>query len=63
MVEVANDERQRRAERAALTEAGEHLDGVGLELLPWAAAVPELAAPQVGVDRGPLEPEPRGQAR
>ena len=62
MVEVADDERQRRAERARLPEAREHLDGVGLELLARAPAVPELAAPQVGVDRLPVEPQPRGQA-
>ena len=62
MVEVADDERQRRAERAPLPEAGEHLDRVGLELLARAAPVPELAAAQVGVDRGPVEQQPRGQA-
>ena len=62
MVEIADDERQRRAERVGLAEAGEHLDGVGLELLARAAAVAELAAPQVGVDRLAVEPQPRGQA-
>ena len=36
---------------------GEHLDGVGLELLARAAAVAELAPPQVGVDRGAVERE------
>ena len=62
VVEVADDERQRRSERQCLAETGEHLDGVGLELLARAAAVAELAPPQVGVDRGAVEPEARGQA-
>ena len=62
VVEVADDERQRRAERARVPEAGEHLDRVGLELLARAPTVPQLAAAQVGVDRGAVEPQPRGQA-
>ena len=53
---------ERRAERHCLAEAGEHLDGVGLELLARAAAVAELAPPQVGVDRGAVEPQAGGQA-
>ncbi len=62
VVEIADDERQRRSERECLAETREHLDGVGLELLARAAAVAELAPPQVGVDRGAVEPEARGQA-
>ena len=44
-----------------MAQPGEHLDGVLLDLLPRAAAVPLLAAPQVGVDRLPLEDETRRQ--
>ena len=61
VVEVADDERQRGAERVGMPEAREHLDGVGLELLPRAPAVSELAAPQVGVDRLSVEPQPGGE--
>ena len=62
VVEIADDERQRRSERVRLAQPGEHLDGVGLELLARAAAVAELAPPQVGVDRGAVEPQARRQA-
>ena len=61
MVAVRDDERERRAERDAVPQAGEHLDLVGLELLPRAPAVPLLAPAQVGVDRLLLEPQPGGQ--
>ena len=43
-------------------EAGEHLDLVRLDLLARPAAVALLAAPQVGVDRLPVEDEPRREA-
>ena len=46
-----------------LAQPGEHLDRVGLELLARAAAVAELAPPQVGVDRGAVEAEARRAAR
>ena len=62
VVAVADDERERRAERASVAEAGEHLDLVGLDLLARAAAVALLAAAQVGVDRVAVEQEPGGQA-
>ena len=61
MVAVADDERERCAERAAVPEAGEHLDLVLLELLARAAAVALLAPVEVGVDRSPVEREPRRQ--
>ena len=61
MVAVADDERERRPERAAVTEAGEHLDLVLLELLARAAAVALLAPVQVGVDRRAVERQPAGQ--
>ena len=54
---VPHDERERRAERAAVAEAGEHLDAVLLDLLARRAAVALLPALQVGVDRS------RGRAR
>ena len=63
VVAVADDERERRAERAAVAEAREHLDLVGLDLLARRAAVALLAAAQVGVDRRPVEDEARRQAR
>ena len=62
MVAVPDDERQRRAERAPVPQAGEHLDLVRLDLLARAAAVALLAPPQVGVDRVPVEDEPGRQA-
>ena len=61
VVAVADDERERRAERAAVPQAGEHLDLVRLDLLARAAAVALLAPAQVGVDRRPVEHEPAGQ--
>src|SRR5262245_872656 len=42
VVDVADDERERRAERATVAESGEHLDAVLLDLLPRRAAVPLL---------------------
>ena len=57
VVAVADDERERRAERAAVAQAGEHLDRVGLDLLPRAAAV---ALPGGARGRGR---SPRGRAR
>ena len=63
VVAVADDERERRAERAPVAKAREHLDLVRLDLLARRAAVALLAAPEVGVDRGPVEDEPRRQAR
>src|SRR5262249_2763473 len=61
MVAVADDERQRRPERAAVAEAREHLDLVGLDLLPRAAAVALLAAAEVLVDGLAVEREARGK--
>ena len=51
VVAIADDERERRPQRAAVAEAGEHLDGVGLDPLARASPVALLAAPQIGVDR------------
>ena len=62
VVDVADDERERRAERAAVPEPGEHLDPVLLDLLPRRAAVALLAPLQVGVDRLAVELEPGRQA-
>ena len=61
MVAVADDERERRAERAAVAEAGEHLDLVRLDLLARRAAVALLAPAEVGVDRVLVEDEPAGR--
>jgi hypothetical protein len=57
VIAIADDERQRRAERPAVAEARVDLDPVGLDLLARAAPVPLLAAAQVGVDRRPVEHE------
>jgi hypothetical protein len=62
VVAVADDERERRAERPALPQSGEHVDLVLFDLLPRAAAVSLLAPPQVGVDRLLVEDEARRQA-
>ena len=62
VVAVADDERERRAERAAVPEAGVDLDLVGLDLLARAAPVALLAAAQVRVDRGLVERQPGRQA-
>ena len=62
MIRVADDERERRAERPAVAEAREHLDFVGLDLLARAAPVALLAAAEIGVDRRTVEHEPGGQA-
>ena len=59
MVAVADEERERRAERPAVAETGEHLDLVLLDLLARAPAVALLAPAQVGVDRGLLHRQPR----
>ncbi len=45
-----------------MADAGEHLDGVGLDLHPAAAAVSALAAAEVGVDGGAVDGNARGQA-
>ena len=62
VVAVPDDERERRAERAPVAEAGVDLDLVGLDLLARAAAVALLAAAEVGVDRGLVERQARRQA-
>ena len=62
VVAVRDEQRERRAERAAVAQAGEHLDPVLLDLLPRAAAVALLAAREVGVDRVAVEHEPGRQA-
>ncbi len=61
MVPVGDDERKRSSERPPVAEAGQHLDAVGLDLLTRTAPVSPLAPAQVGVDRVPVEHEPRGQ--
>ena len=60
MVAVRDDERERRAERDAVTQAGEHLDLVLLELLPRASAVALPAAAEVVVDRSRSSLRPAG---
>ena len=62
MIAVPDDERQRRAQRPAVPQAGEHLDLVRLERLPRAATVPLLAPPQVGVDGFPIDRQAGRQA-
>ena len=62
VVAVGDLERDRAAERAAVADAGGDLGGVALDLHAPAAAVAELAARHVAVDRLAVELEPRGQA-
>src|SRR3954453_3556589 len=62
VVAIPDDERERRAERPAVPQAGEDLDGVGFDALPRAATVSLLPPPEIGVDRAALEDEARGQA-
>src|SRR5262249_10357113 len=59
VVAVADDERERRAQRPAVPQPREHLDLVRLDLLARAPSVAPLAASQVRVDRLPAEHEPR----
>jgi hypothetical protein len=61
VVAVADDERERRAERPSVPQPGEHLDFVLLDLLARAPPVSVLASAQVGVDRASVEREPGGQ--
>src|SRR3954468_21334793 len=63
VVAIPDNERERRAERPALPQAGEHLDGVGFDALPRTSAVALLPAPEIGVDGAAIEDEARGQAR
>ena len=62
VVAVPNEERERRAERAAVAQAGDHLDAVLLELLPRTSSVALLATREIRVDRVPVELEPGRQA-
>ena len=61
MVAVADDEGERGAERRPVPETGQDLDLVRFQLLARAAAVAFAPAPQVVVDLGSLELEPRGE--
>src|SRR6478609_5599285 len=61
VVAVADDERERRAERPAVAKARVDLDPVGLDLLAGTAPVPLLAPAEVLVDRRPVEHEPGRQ--
>ena len=62
VVAVGDLEGDGAAERAAVADAGGDLRGVPLDLHPPAAAVAELAARHVAVDRLAVELEPGGQA-
>ena len=60
---VPDDERERRPDRLAVPEPGEHLDAILLDLLARRAAVALLAALEVGVDRVAVELETGREAR
>src|SRR5262245_6556730 len=60
VVAVADDERERRTERPPVAEPGEHLDLVGLDLLPRGAPVALLSPPQVVLDPVFVQKEARG---
>ena len=57
MVAVADDEREGRSERLAVTQAGEHLDLVLFQLLPRTSPVALTPAGEVAVDRLAVELE------
>ena len=61
VVAIGDEQRDRAAERAAVADAGGDLGGVALDLHAPAAAVAELAARHVGVDRLQVELEARGE--
>ena len=58
----ADDERERRSERGAVAEPGEHLDLVLLELLAGLRPYPWRRRREVVGDRLAVEPKPGGQA-
>ena len=62
VVAVGDPHGDRAAERAAVADPGGDLGAVALDLHAPAAAVAELAARHVAVDRGQVELEARGQA-
>ena len=62
VVAVPDDQGDRAAEGHPVADAGEDLDGVGLDLHAAAAAVAALAAAEVGVDGGAVHGDARGQA-
>ena len=62
VVAVGDLQRDRAAERAPVADAGRDEGAVGLDLHAAAAAVAELAARHVAVDRLAVELEPGGQA-
>src|SRR5581483_8116021 len=62
VIAVAHEERERRSERGAVTEPGEHLHFVGLDLLARRAAVALLPSTEIVVDRALREREPCGEA-
>ena len=63
VVDVPDDQGERRAERSPVPEPCQHLDAVLLDLLAGRAAVALLATLQIGVDRCAIELEPGGQSR
>ena len=62
VVAIGDQDRDRAAQRAAVAHARADLDRVGLDLHPAAAAMAELAAGHVAVERLTVELEARGQA-
>src|SRR5207249_5521639 len=58
MVAVSDHQGERRAERASVPKACEHLDLVPLDLLAWAPTVALLPAVKVGIDQTPVEHQP-----
>ena len=58
VVSVSDDERERCPQRPPVPEPREHLNLVGLDLLPRRAAVALLAPAQILLDLLPLEQEP-----
>src|SRR5690606_19577107 len=62
VVEVLDEQSERRAERAPLAHAAEDLHAIALDLHPAAAAEAELPPRELAVDGGGLEGKARGKA-
>src|SRR5579884_1200357 len=61
VVQVRDLERDRAAERPAVPDPAADRDAIALDLHPPAAAVAELPARQIAIDRVPVDLEARGK--
>src|SRR5690606_10803814 len=61
VIEVFDEQAERRAQRATVADAGQDAHAVAFDLHPAAAPVAELPSGKLAVDQGGLQAEPRGQ--